>query len=77
MNPSVGEFAVHYARLPCELEALHKIARGKNIIIIEDALAIGAAYRGKKIGAHCPLVNFWFYASKIFRQRKADGDDER
>ncbi len=56
---------VHYAGLPCALDALHEIARGKNIIIIEDAAhAIGAEYHGKKIGAHSPLVNFSFYANK-------------
>ena len=56
---------VHYAGLPCALDALHEIARGKNIVIIEDAAhAIGAEYHGKKIGAHSSLVNFSFYANK-------------
>ncbi len=56
---------VHYAGLPCDLKGLQKIAAGKNIVIIEDAAhAIGAQYRGQKIGAHSPLVNFSFYANK-------------
>lgn len=63
---------VHYAGLPCDLDALGELARahsgsggGRNIVLIEDAAhAIGAQYGGKRIGSHSPLVNFSFYANK-------------
>ena len=43
---------VHFAGHPCDLEEIHKIARKHNLMIIEDAAhALGAKYRGTKIGS--------------------------
>lgn len=64
---------VHYAGLPCDLDALNELVNGVNatrddehkVALIEDAAhAIGAQYGGKRIGTHSPLVNFSFYANK-------------
>lgn len=56
---------VHYAGLPCDLDALAGVAAGRGVVLIEDAAhAIGAEYGGRRIGSHSPLVNFSFYANK-------------
>ena len=42
---------VHYGGLPCDLEAIQKIAAKHNLIVIEDAChALGARYKESKIG---------------------------
>ncbi|MCI0680115.1 UDP-4-amino-4,6-dideoxy-N-acetyl-beta-L-altrosamine transaminase [bacterium] len=42
---------VHFAGNPCAMDAITKIARKHNLIVIEDAChALGASYKGKKIG---------------------------
>lgn len=56
---------VHYAGMPCDLDALHTLADPRGIVIVEDAAhAIGAKYKGRTIGALSPLTNFSFYANK-------------
>lgn len=56
---------VHYAGMPCDLDALHALADPRGIVIVEDAAhAIGAKYKGRTIGALSPLTNFSFYANK-------------
>lgn len=56
---------VHYAGMPCALDALRALAEPRGISIIEDAAhAIGARYRGRMIGSISPLTNFSFYANK-------------
>ncbi|AGL02614.1 DegT/DnrJ/EryC1/StrS family aminotransferase [Desulfoscipio gibsoniae] len=52
---------VHFAGNPCDLDALHKLARDNNLIVIEDAAhALGGEYDGKKIGALSDLTVFSF-----------------
>ncbi len=56
---------VHIAGLPCELQAIERIARENKLVIVHDAAhAFGAEYRGKKIGATPHLTCFSFYATK-------------
>lgn len=56
---------VHYGGLPCDMDELHAIAREYGIPVIEDAAhAIGATYRGKKIGEISPFTMFSFQAIK-------------
>ncbi len=56
---------VHYGGLPCDMNALEEIVRGRDILLIEDAAhATGAKYDGKMIGTISPLTNFSFYANK-------------
>jgi UDP-4-amino-4,6-dideoxy-N-acetyl-beta-L-altrosamine transaminase len=43
---------VHFAGLPCDMEAVARLARPHGIIIVEDAShALGARYRGEAIGS--------------------------
>ncbi len=57
--------AVHLGGLPCAMDELGRVCKKKNIPIIEDAAhALGASYRGKKIGSWGRVASFSFYASK-------------
>src|SRR5262249_5633565 len=63
---------VHLAGLPCDMDAIHAIARRHNLFVIEDAAhAGGARYHGRPIGAlpadgspASDAVAFSFYATK-------------
>lgn len=56
---------VHFAGRPCEMDAIMKLARKYNLFVIEDAAhALGAVYRGRKIGNISDLAVFSFYATK-------------
>jgi len=56
---------VHYAGHPCEMDEILKIAEDYNLYVIEDAAhALGAEYKGKKIGTIGDTTSFSFYATK-------------
>ena len=56
---------VDYAGQPCDIEAILDIAKKHNLFVIEDAAhAIGAEYKGKKIGTFATTTCFSFYATK-------------
>lgn len=56
---------VHFAGLPCEMDKIMKIAHTHGLAVIEDAAhALGARYKGKKIGAIGTITAFSFYATK-------------
>lgn len=56
---------VHFAGRPCNMDAIIKIAKKHNLIVIEDAAhALGAEYKGKKIGAIGDTTCFSFYVTK-------------
>jgi dTDP-4-amino-4,6-dideoxygalactose transaminase len=56
---------VHYAGNPCDMETLMKIARERNIRIVEDAAhALGSYYKGKKIGSFGDITCFSFDSIK-------------
>ena len=63
---------VHLAGLPCDMDAIWKLARKHNLLVIEDsAHAAGAFYRGYPVGAgnletgdHSDASVFSFYATK-------------
>lgn len=56
---------VHLAGQPCDLDALGAIAERHGVALIEDAAhAIGAAWGGRRIGAHGNAVAFSFYVTK-------------
>lgn len=56
---------VHMAGQPCEMDKIRKIAKKHKLYIIEDAAhAIGASYKGKKIGTLSDFACFSFYPIK-------------
>ena len=56
---------VDFAGQPCELDEIMKIAKENDLYVIEDAAhAIGAEYKGRKIGQISTTTNFSFYATK-------------
>ncbi|MCI9081089.1 MAG: UDP-4-amino-4,6-dideoxy-N-acetyl-beta-L-altrosamine transaminase [Lachnospiraceae bacterium] len=57
--------AVHYTGQPCEMDEIHKIAKEHHLLVIEDAAhALGADYKGKKIGAVSDMSTFSFHPVK-------------
>jgi UDP-4-amino-4,6-dideoxy-N-acetyl-beta-L-altrosamine transaminase len=56
---------VHLSGQPCDMDAIHKIAEEYHLIVIEDAAhAIGAEYRGQKIGSLSDMTEFSFHPVK-------------
>ncbi len=56
---------VHLGGMPCDLDEIMEIARARDLVVIEDAAhAIGAKYRGKRVGSSGNLVCFSFYPTK-------------
>jgi len=57
--------AVHTFGRPAEMHGLQSIAQRHNLFLIEDACeALGAEYRGKKVGAIGDVAVFAFYPNK-------------
>ncbi len=56
---------VHFAGQPCNLGAIHEIAAKNGLVVIEDAAhALGAEYKGKKIGGLSDMTVFSFHPVK-------------
>lgn len=56
---------VHFAGQPCDMDAIHEIAKEYHLIVIEDgAHALGAEYKGRKIGALSDMTIFSFHPVK-------------
>ena len=56
---------VHFAGEPCRMEEIKTIAKKHNLLVIEDAAhAVGAEYKGEKIGSIGDITVFSFYAIK-------------
>lgn len=57
--------AVHLAGQPCDMDAIHSIAREHGLIVIEDgAHALGSVYNGKKVGSLSDMTTFSFHPVK-------------
>lgn len=57
--------AVHLAGQPCDMDAIHSIAREYGLIVIEDgAHALGSVYKGKKVGSMSDMTTFSFHPVK-------------
>lgn len=57
--------AVHFTGQPCEMDEIHAIAKEYNLLVIEDAAhALGADYKGGKIGSVSDLTTFSFHPVK-------------
>jgi len=58
---------VHFAGNPCDLEDIHSIAQKNKLMVIEDAAhALGAEYKGSKIGSckYSDMTTLSFHAVK-------------
>lgn len=56
---------VHFAGQPCDLEPIHRLARARGLAVIEDAAhALGAEYRGRRLGALSNLTVFSLHPVK-------------
>ncbi|MBV9345379.1 MAG: DegT/DnrJ/EryC1/StrS aminotransferase family protein [Gammaproteobacteria bacterium] len=56
---------VHFAGLPCDMDALYALASRHRLRVIEDAAhAIGSSWRGRRIGSFGDLVVFSFHPNK-------------
>ena len=56
---------VHYTGQPCDMDAIHSIAREHGLIVIEDgAHALGSVYKGKKVGSMSDMTTFSFHPVK-------------
>jgi dTDP-4-amino-4,6-dideoxygalactose transaminase len=56
---------VHYGGLPCEMDEIHALAAKYSIPVIEDAAhALGATYKGKRVGEISDFTMFSFQAIK-------------
>lgn len=56
---------VHLAGQPCDMDAIHQIAEEYHLLVIEDgAHALGAEYKGNKIGALSDMTTFSFHPVK-------------
>jgi len=56
---------VHYAGVPCEMDAINKIARKHRLWVVEDAAqALGARLRGRLCGTFGHLNAFSFHETK-------------
>ncbi|MEF7658529.1 UDP-4-amino-4,6-dideoxy-N-acetyl-beta-L-altrosamine transaminase [Bacillus thuringiensis] len=64
-NKTKAIIPVHFTGQPVELDAIIKIARENDLIIIEDAAhALGATYKNKKIGSIGDMTMFSFHPVK-------------
>ena len=56
---------VHFAGLPCDIDAIRDLARSRGIAVVEDcAHAVGAEYKGRVVGSGEGPCAFSFYANK-------------
>ena len=57
---------VDYAGQPCDIAEIREICHENNLFMIEDAChALGAAYKGKKIGSLADMTVFSFHPVKL------------
>lgn len=57
---------VHLYGIPCNMDKIMEIAKKYNLYVIEDcAEAVGAEFKGKKIGTFGDIGCFSFFANKI------------
>lgn len=56
---------VHFGGLPCDMDQIMEVANRHGLVVIEDAAhAVGARYRGRKVGSIGHLTSFSFYPNK-------------
>jgi dTDP-4-amino-4,6-dideoxygalactose transaminase len=56
---------VHMAGLPCDMDRIAEVAQRHDLVVVEDAAhALGAEYRGRRVGTLSPFSCFSFYPIK-------------
>lgn len=56
---------VHYAGHPCDMDPILELAREHGLHVVEDAAhALGASYKGRKVGTIGDVTAYSFYATK-------------
>ncbi len=56
---------VHFSGIPCDMDAIHKIAKKHELKVIEDAAhSFPSKYKGQTIGTLSDITCFSFYATK-------------
>ena len=57
--------AVHFTGQPCKMDEIHAIAKKHKLVVIEDAAhALGADYKGKRVGSMSDMTTFSFHPVK-------------
>lgn len=58
-------FVVHYAGVPCDMDAINAIARAYGLKVVEDAAqALGSTYKGRPAGTLADMAAFSFHETK-------------
>lgn len=66
-NRTKAIIPVDYTGQPCEIDIINEISEKYNLVVIEDAChAVGATYKGKKVGSLSDLSVFSFHPVKHF-----------
>lgn len=56
---------VHYTGQPCDMDTIYSIAKKHRLFVIDDAAhALGASYKGKKVGSISDMTCFSFHPVK-------------
>lgn len=64
-NKTKAIATVDFAGLPCDYNKIFKIAKENNLLVIEDAChALGAEYKGKKVGSFSDITVLSFHPVK-------------
>ncbi|MEX1030823.1 MAG: DegT/DnrJ/EryC1/StrS aminotransferase family protein [Paenibacillaceae bacterium] len=64
-NRTKAVIVVHLAGHPCDMDAIHELAKTRGIKVVEDAAhACGAEYKGRRIGSISDMTCFSFHAVK-------------
>lgn len=64
-NRTKAIVAVHFTGQPCDMDRIHAIAKEHGLLVIEDAAhALGADYKGRRIGSISDMTTFSFHPVK-------------
>lgn len=56
---------VHYTGQPCDMDEIYEIAEKHNLVVIQDAAhALGADYKGHRVGSMADMTTFSFHPVK-------------
>ena len=65
-NKTKALLIVHQIGMPADIDGFTQLAKKYNLALVEDAAcAVGAMYKGNRIGSHSELVCFSFHPRKV------------